>query len=258
MTSRWLHGNAHVERDDAVECLDRVDAGERFACVEYSLVLTQALNALAIPARRLSLRQANQHVGAGRGHVVSEAWIDELARWVVLDGQNGLYWTDAEGTPLGAVQLQAWLRSGEPRPRAVLTAEARPLSDSDLEAWFSYFASLSTTGATWSADPFVPVFQRSHLIVTDRLEHRPDAVYPDLSEVGMGMTLVDGKPAVRLSTPHPYPRGFVAIEDGLQHELIPHDPVWALRDTPGAHETELSVRTAYGRLPGRPLRYIVH
>jgi hypothetical protein len=94
VASRWEHGNAHVDRDDALECLERVDAGDRFACVEYSLVLSQALNAVGIPARRLGLRQANYHAGIGRGHEVSEAWIDELSRWVVLDGQNGLYWED--------------------------------------------------------------------------------------------------------------------------------------------------------------------
>ena len=42
------------------------------------------------PARNLGLFQDNYHVGFGRAHRVSEAWIDDLCRWVVLDGQNGL------------------------------------------------------------------------------------------------------------------------------------------------------------------------
>lgn len=53
VTHRWQHANAHMDVDDAVACLQRVEAGTRFACVEYSLVLSQALNALGIPARRL-------------------------------------------------------------------------------------------------------------------------------------------------------------------------------------------------------------
>jgi transglutaminase-like putative cysteine protease len=85
---RWEHSNDHVENPDALNVLDRVDAGDRFACVEYSIVLSQALNAVGIPARRVELFQANYHVGVGRGHVVSEAWIDDLDRWVLLDGQK--------------------------------------------------------------------------------------------------------------------------------------------------------------------------
>jgi hypothetical protein len=257
VASRWRHGNAHVERDDAVACLDRVDAGERFACVEYSLVLSQALNALAIPARRLSLRQANHHVGLGRGHMVSEAWIDEVGRWVVLDGQNGLCWTDDQGVPMDAVELRARLLRGEPPPHAAIAAEAQPLSDEDLASWFGYFASQSTTGAIWSDGPFTPVFQRGHLLVTDRLERGPEPLYPDLSEVGIGVALLDGEPAVRLFTPHPHARGFVVVEDGVQREIALQDPVWPLPQAPGEHVVEVSVRTAYGRLAARPLRYAV-
>lgn len=110
---RWDHANDHVDDPDAVDVLTRVDAGERFACVEYSIVLSQALNALEIPARRVSLRQANHHTGMGRGHVVSEAWVDDLGRWVLLDGQNGAYWVDDDGDPLGLVDLQAAYACGD-------------------------------------------------------------------------------------------------------------------------------------------------
>jgi hypothetical protein len=87
--------------------------------VEYSLVLSQVLNALAIPARRLALRQENYHVGLGRAHAVSEAWIDDFCRWIVLDGQNGLYWTGNDGQPIGILELQQAARSGTPRPSYV-------------------------------------------------------------------------------------------------------------------------------------------
>jgi len=258
VASRWRHGNAHVERDDAVECLERVDAGQRFACVEYSLVLCQALCAVGIPARRLSLRQASYHAGLGRGHVVSEAWVDDLARWVVLDGQNGLHWEDDAGRPLGAIELQSRLERRDPRPAAVIRPEGqqRP-PDEDLHYWFSYFASIGTTGATWSAGAFVPVFQRDQLTVTDRLEHDPARLYPDLSEVGVGVTLVDGAPAIRLAAAHPFATGFVVREDGGGRELPAGDPVWVLRRPAGEHTAEIAVRTAYGSLPGRPFRYTV-
>jgi hypothetical protein len=191
-----------------VECLRRVDAGQRFACVEYSLVLAQALNALGIPARKLSLRQQNYHVGLGRGHVVSEAWIDDLCRWVVLDGQNGMYWTGDDGKPLGAPELQRAAQSGV-------------------------------------------VFQRDRLVLSNRLEHQPDVLYPDLSQIGVQTTLDDGRPALRLSAAHPYGRGFVVDGERLPADVLPLDL------QPGDHELTLAVLTSYGALPGKRLRYHV-
>lgn len=110
MTTRWEHGNGHVDPKDAVEILRRVDAGERFACVEYSVVLTQALNAMGMPARWLELLMHDHHAGFGRGHVVFEAGIDDLARWVLLDGQNGAWWGASE--PLGVLELMERYRDG--------------------------------------------------------------------------------------------------------------------------------------------------
>ena len=205
VSTRWRHANAHMEVDDAVACLDRVEAGERFACVEYSLVLSQALNAVGIPSRRLVLRQAGYHAGFGRGHVVSEAWIDELARWVVLDGQNGLYWTSSDGTPLGALSLQAAAST----PTALYAPGVEPLQAESVSDWFSYFAHISTTGATWSEGPFVPVFQRTRLVSSPPFLRDARHAYPDLSQIAVGVELAGRECAIRLSTEHPFATGFV-------------------------------------------------
>ncbi len=248
VTHRWRHANAHLEIDDAVECLRRVDAGQRFACVEYSLVLCQVLNALAIPARRLALRQDGYHVGLGRAHAVSEAWIDDLGRWAVLDGQNGLYWTDADGAPLGAVALQEAARSGAARPGYV-TARS-DLTDSDATVWFSYFAHVSTSAGTWVPGGFGLVFQRDRLVTSGRLEHRPGPLYPDLSGIGVQAALdPDGGPALRLTAAHPFARGFCADGRPLDTDIL------ALDCSPGEHAVTLAVRTDYGTLPGLPLRW---
>ena len=249
VTGRWQHANAHMEVDDAVECLRRVEAGLRFACVEYSLVLAQALNALGIPARRLWLRQDSYHVGLGRAHVVCEAWIDDLCSWVVLDGQNGMYWTADDGEPLGAVALQHAAVSGAARPGYVTVRD--DIDDSAADQWFTYFAHVSSSAGTWAAGQFGMVFQRNRLVTSGRLEHRPDAFYPDLSEIGVQTALDGGEPAVRLSTAHPYAAGFTA--DGNQ---LPAD-VLVLDQAPGDYKLVLAARTGYGDLPGRELRYRV-
>jgi len=247
VTSRWKHANAHMEIDDALECLKRVDQGQRFACVEYSLVLTQSLNALGIPSRRLWLRQENYHAGLGRGHVVSEAWIDDLSRWVLLDGQNGLYWIGENGEPLGAVELQRVFAARGQRPDFVTVGAA--MDDRAADFWFTYLAHVTSNAGTWSPRPFGLVFQRTMLHTSRRLEHRPEALYPDLSELGVETALDDHRPALRLISAHPFARGFAADGASLASDIL------RLDDTPGEHEVSIAVRTDYGPLPGRMLRY---
>jgi hypothetical protein len=250
VTHLWQAANAHMEIDDSVECLRRAGEGQRFACVEYSLVLAQALNALGIPARRLSLRQDNYHLGIGRGHAVCEAWIDDLCRWVVLDGQNGLHWTGDDGKPLGSVELQQAAQSGGPRPGYVTSRN--DVGDGDADRWFSYFSGTSSsTAGTWAPGSFGVVFQRTRLATSNRLEHRPDALYPDLSQLSVETALDGGRPALRLASAHPYARGFVADGASLPIAVLPLDRA------PGDHEVMLAARTDYGALPGKPLRYRV-
>jgi hypothetical protein len=251
VSTRWRHANAHMEVDDAVACLDRVEAGERFACVEYSLVLSQALNAVGIPSRRLALRQAGYHAGIGRGHVVSEAWIDDLGSWVVLDGQNGLYWASPDGTPLGALALQT--ASATPAPVYAPGVESQPAEA--LAFWFSYFAHIGTNGATWSDGPFVPVFQRTRLASASVLLHDGRHAYPDLSQIAIGVELAGRECAIRLSTEHPYATGFV-VQPGAV-ELSLDSPVWTLDTSPGEHLVELAVRTRFGAGRAHPFRYVV-
>jgi hypothetical protein len=247
VTHRWKHANAHMETDDAVECLRRVDEGVRFACIEYSLVLSQALNALGIPARRLWLRQDRYQVGLGRAHVVSEAWIDDLNQWVVLDGQNGLYWTRHDGTPLGAVALQEAVRSGVTRES--YTTLRDDFAEASAPGWFGYFAHVSSDAGTWSAGPFGVVFQRDRMVTSGRLEHDPGALYPDLSRLGVATALDGGRPALRLSTAHPYATGFAVDGAELDGDLL------VLDTSAGDHEHQVAVRTGYGILAGHPLRY---
>lgn len=243
---RWRHGNSHLPVDDAVYCLQRVDDGHRFACVEYSLVLSQALNALQIPARRLWLRQLPYHVGLGRGHVVTEAWIDELGRWVVLDSQNGLYWVDDNGTPLGAVELQQRHRSAH-QPEHVTVSEAP--AEFDAALWFSYFAQVMGSTGSWATGSFGLVFQRDRLATTGRLEHDPAALYPDLSQIGIETALIGDQPALRLLTIHPYATGFFVNDHPGDADTL------LLELEPGEHEAAIAVRSPYAHLQPKQLRY---
>lgn len=248
VSSQWRHANVHMEIDDAVLCLERVAAGSRFACVEYTLVLSQALNAIGIPARRVSLGQRGYHAGVGRGHVVSEAWIDDLNRWVVLDGQNGLYWTDDEGTPLGLMELAALHRSG-----AVVTSYVKngePFTEEKAEFWFSYFAHGVNTAGVASEGGFVPIFQRQRVYATPLLEKDWARLYPDLSEISVGVEAIGGQLAIRFTAAHPFTTGFDVAREAVEDH-------WAVDSTPGEHVVEVRTRTPYGLLAPQMLRYEV-
>jgi hypothetical protein len=253
VADRWRHANDHAASRDAVTILDQVDAGRRFSCVEYTTVLSQALNAVGIPSRAVSLRQDSYHIGLGRGHMVSEAWIDELSAWVVLDGQNGLYWVDDDGTPLGVPQLQDRCVAGEGPPRYVCVG-SRKLSPDRAPLWFSYFRHAHTTGAAWG-DEYVPIFQTEHVATCDELLRDRALAYPDLAEITVGVVDDAGRPALQLRPRHPYATGVVVTEGGRTWTLAPGD-AWSLPTGPaGDHAATVATMTPYATLRAHRIAY---
>lgn len=242
----WEHANAHVDEQDALEILRLVDDGARFTCIEYSTVLSHALNALDIPSRVVKLFAEAYHVGLSKGHEVSEAWIDGLDAWVLLDGENGMYWVDDEDTPMGAPLLQDWFREGGRRPRHVAVGPS-PVTDPD--AWWRYFAHISTTGATWSQASFVPIYQTQAVLHTEVLLRDRSEAYPDFSELAIGTATVNGRPAIRPHSEHPYAVGFRITSIGAQPVSIGLDGAWPLSPEPvGVHEAHIATVSRYGAL----------
>ncbi len=242
-TSCWEHANDHVDSADAVEVLDRADAGERFACVEYSVVLCQALNAVGIPARRVSLLMRDQHVGFGRGHVVSEAWVDDLRRWVVLDGQNGAWWGTLD-EPLGLRDLQAIENGRGPRPDMCLTV--RDIAPPDQATWWAYFHAASSSGLEW-CERLVPIFQGEPS--TARLVVHPSAAtHPDLTEIETGVADCGAGPGLVFTPVHPHAIGTLVGETSFEQG----QPFVLDTLRPGQHDLEVSTITSYGTL--RPQR----
>lgn len=238
--TRWEHANDHVSRIDALHVLERVAAGERFACVEYSIVLTQALNAVGIPARRVFLYSRDHHVGLGRSHVVSEAWIDDLGGWVILDGQNGAYWSTPDGSPLGLPELRRGLLEGGEVP--LMNGLVESYDEETASAWWQYFASGWTTGVAWGEGAsFVPVVQQLRLMRPERVVRDPAVAYPSLFEVSIGLAGTVRSPVLTFTSSHPYVRGFVGTLDL----------------SVGEHVTPVAVVTPFGEFPAGSVRYRV-
>jgi hypothetical protein len=253
-TNYWPHsGINHVPVPDANLVLERVDHGERFACLEYTIVLTQALNALRIPARRMSLFRPGYHAGMGTAHAVTEAWIDDLGKWVLLDGQNGATWRDSDGVPLGTLELQQRYRDGD---QPEFAGAGRNFHAENADTWFEFFHTVSVRdGLAWSAGPYVPLMEGATVIRSERLACSDADAAPDLAAISTGVTDQQG-PALVFRADHPYVSGFAVTDpDGAVGFLAPGEALPLARGA-GEHRLTVSVKTHYGTLAPQLLHYV--
>lgn len=105
--NQWQHnGNNEPLKSDAISILEEVKEGKNFRCVEYGIVASACLNAIGLKTRTLGLKTKDVETRqSGAGHVLSEVFLNDLKKWVLIDGQ----W-DAmpvlNGVPLNAVEFQ--------------------------------------------------------------------------------------------------------------------------------------------------------
>ncbi len=112
--NKWVHdGLSEPAHEDALTILNEVEQGKRFRCVEYSVVLAEVLQAMGYPARVVSLRKDGMSYGVGKGHVITEAWNDEIGKWIAFDGQNNATWRIANRA-LSAEEVREVGRTGMP------------------------------------------------------------------------------------------------------------------------------------------------
>jgi len=256
VTDQWRHsGGSHDGSNDANVVLDRVEQGGRFACGQYTVVLTQALNAVQIPARPISLFRLDYFAGLGTGHVVTEAWIDDLGNWVVLDGQNGAMWRDETGAPLSVLELQQRYLIGD---QPEFSGRGQNFDPDDAARWFRYFYAADVTGVlAWSPGPYVPVMEGAAVIASQRLTESLAGVAPDLAEISTGLTDHEG-PALVFRADHPYATGFRVTDASGQATGLDSGQPFRLAGEEGAHELTVAVTTCYGTLTPQPLEYVVN
>jgi hypothetical protein len=255
VTGRWRHSSTvHDQSGDANVVLDRVERGERFACREYTTVLTQALNAVQIPARPISLFRPDYHAGMGTGHAVTEAWIDDLGKWVLLDGQNGAFWRDADGVPLSVLELRGRYLAGD---RPEFSGGGHNFYADSAGEWFKYFHAFAVTGTlAWSAGPYVPIMEVSRVIPSQRLADAADGFAPDLAAISTGVTDHQG-PALVFTADHPYATGFRLTDNERGATIVrPTQPFLLAREA-GEFRLTVAVMTRYGTLAPQPLHYLV-
>ncbi len=123
VNSRWSHSSSNMPSSpDPLVILREAAQGASFRCVEYSLVMVGASQALGMPARMVGLK--TRHAATARsaaGHVVAEIWLEDFGKWIIVDPQLG-YVFMSDGVPLNAVELGEKLARG-PGSVEVLSAE---------------------------------------------------------------------------------------------------------------------------------------
>ncbi len=152
LRSRFEHG-AYSRPSDLssagfhlLEMLDAAERGERFLCGAVAKMMIQLVQAAGGFGRRVSLADPE-----GSGHVVTELWIEEPGepgRWVVFDPDYNVWFSDASGRPLSALDLHRHAISGTAEEvtahagTSPNTLYAEPLHDLllahfDMVAWSS-------------------------------------------------------------------------------------------------------------------------
>ncbi|MBW2316938.1 MAG: hypothetical protein JRH10_22485, partial [Deltaproteobacteria bacterium] len=91
------HYSFHV-----LEMLDAADEGAALACGGISRMLIQLVQAGGGYGRRVQLTN----------HVVAELWSRQHAKWVAVDADYDVYFTDAGGIPLSVWEIHQRVRDG--------------------------------------------------------------------------------------------------------------------------------------------------
>ncbi len=110
---RWTHSNDdEPSRNDPITILREASRGKRFRCVQFGIVLAGALSAFGMPSRVVAMMSRDVETReSGASHVVAEAWIASLGKWVLLDAQENAVFLQGD-VPLNCAEVAA--RMGEP------------------------------------------------------------------------------------------------------------------------------------------------
>ena len=133
----WSHdGMNQPEQDDPMYILDQViNHGQRYRCVEYGTVISGCLNALGFECRQLGLKtkdvETREH---SAGHVGCEVYLEDLKKWVFIDGQWGAIPMLGD-TPLSAYEFGVAIREKDSNLRINWANNVYQAPDSEYFEW---------------------------------------------------------------------------------------------------------------------------
>lgn len=92
-----------VRFQHAFDILDAALDGGAFHCAHFSIVQMAILNAFGYVCRRLGA--GDGRLERGKYHGVNEVWVNELAKWVLIDAKYDLHF-EKDGVPLSALEMR--------------------------------------------------------------------------------------------------------------------------------------------------------
>jgi len=104
---QWEHyGKSTPKKNDAISILEEAEQGGQFPCFAFAIVLRDQLNSLGFKARTVYLKTKDaKRSKRPPGHVATEVYLNDLKKWVFLDGQFNVM-PELNGEPLNAVEFQ--------------------------------------------------------------------------------------------------------------------------------------------------------
>jgi hypothetical protein len=116
---QWIHTHIRIEdqhptssKPEAFDILDKALEGGGFHCEHFSIVQDAVLNSFGYVARRLGCGPGLKEEGGHHG--VNEVWVNEFAKWVIIDAKNDLHF-EKDGVPLSALEIrdEVWKDGGK-------------------------------------------------------------------------------------------------------------------------------------------------
>ena len=197
VSSLWEHDGWNASADgDAIKIIAEAKKGEKFRCVEYSIVLTSVLAAIGFPSRTLGLMTKDvETTEAGAGHVVSEVYLYDFEKWVMVDAQwNCVVYIDEK--PASAVELALAIAN---KNKQIHVISKNKRYDLDYQEWISPYLYFFTTktGNSYSKSSMkidvvrlAPigakeplVFQIKYPMQSAKFTHSYQSFYPDNSRI---------------------------------------------------------------------------
>lgn len=131
----WSHnGDNDPGTTNPKTILEKAQAGDKFRCVEYSVMTVAAARSVGLNARVVGLRTREiETADYGAGHVVAEIYLTDLKKWIMVDAQWSLI-PIIDGTPVHAAELAASLGK---KNIQFMNSKGEIISDASYLSWIS-------------------------------------------------------------------------------------------------------------------------
>ncbi len=133
----WKHVGDNVpEQNDPLYILNQVvNHEQQYRCVEYGTVICGCLQALGLDSRILNLKMKTVETEEyGAGHVGCEVYLDDIQKWVFIDGQWGAI-PMLDDTPLNAYEFGETIRKKDSKLHINWVNNVYDATDKDYIQW---------------------------------------------------------------------------------------------------------------------------